>query len=93
MILAMLIRQFRILLLCKCANEKKIPRADIAREFELRSFMVDEALAQAKRYTTARLLGALEDCHDTDLRIKNGRLDGAMGVELLIVQYTLDENS
>ncbi|MCL2202746.1 MAG: DNA polymerase III subunit delta [Defluviitaleaceae bacterium] len=87
MILAMLIRQFRILLLCKCANEKKHTKPQMAKAFGLRPFMVDEALTQARRYTTTRLLHALADCQDTDLRIKTGRVDGAMGVELLIVKY------
>ncbi|MCL2188692.1 MAG: DNA polymerase III subunit delta [Defluviitaleaceae bacterium] len=89
MILAMLIRQFRILLQCKCANDKKIPRASMAGEFGLRPFMIDEALSQAKRYTTERLVNALADCQDTDLRIKTGRVDAELGVEMLIVSYTL----
>lgn len=89
MILAMLIRQFRILLLCKTAYEKKIPKNEMAKEFGLRPFMVDEALAQARRYTTGRLLSALEDCADTDLRVKSGRMDAEVGVEMLIIKYTL----
>ncbi|MCL2500388.1 MAG: DNA polymerase III subunit delta [Defluviitaleaceae bacterium] len=89
MILAMLIRQFRILLLCKEAQAKKYAKADMAKAFGLRPFMVDEALAQARRYTTERLLSALEDCADTDVRIKTGKLDAEMGVELLIIKYTI----
>lgn len=89
MILAMLIRQFRILLLCKEAQGKKYAKADMAKAFGLRPFMVDEALVQARRYSTERLLGALEDCLDTDVRIKTGRMEGDMGVELLVIKYTI----
>jgi DNA polymerase-3 subunit delta len=91
MILAMLIRQFRILLQCKCGQDKKIPKPDMAKEFGLRTFMVDEALTQARRYTAERLLNALADCQDTDLRIKTGRVEAEPGVELLIIKYTLTE--
>ncbi|MCL2603008.1 MAG: DNA polymerase III subunit delta [Defluviitaleaceae bacterium] len=89
MILAMLIRQFRILLLCKEAQAKKYAKPDMAKAFGLRPFMVDEALAQARRYTTEKLLAALEDCADTDVRVKTGKLDAEMGVEVLIIKYTI----
>jgi DNA polymerase-3 subunit delta len=89
MILAMLIRQFRVMLLCKCANAKRIKRDEMAKAFGLRPFMVDEALNQARGYSTEKLLAALEDCQDTDLRVKTGRIDAEIGVEILIVKYTV----
>jgi len=89
MILTMLIRQFRILLLCKSAQENKVPRADMAKAFGLRSFMIEEALTQARRYSMEKLIAALTDCQETDVRIKTGRIEADIGVELIIVGYTI----
>jgi DNA polymerase-3 subunit delta len=88
MVLTMVTRQFRLMLQCKCASEKRMSKNDMAKEFGLRPFVVDEALAQARRYTTEKLLQALEDCLDTDIRIKTGRIDAQLGVEMLVVKYT-----
>jgi DNA polymerase-3 subunit delta len=85
----MLIRQFRILLLCREAREKKYAKAEMAKAFGLHPFVVEEALTQGRRYTAERLLSALMDCADTDVRIKTGLIDAEAGVELLIVKYTI----
>jgi len=89
MILTMLIRQFRILLQCKAAQEKNIPRADMGKQFGLQGFIVTEALNQAKRFPIETLIQALADCQETDARIKTGRIDMAMGVEMLIAKYSM----
>jgi DNA polymerase-3 subunit delta len=84
MILSMIIRQIRIILLCKCHAEKNT--ANIARELNLRDFIVSEALSQSRRFTKEKLLAALENCLDTDVRIKTGLLDAETGVEMLLVK-------
>lgn len=89
MILAMVIRQFRLLLQCKCAQEKKYAKTEMAKAFGLRDFMVDEALRQVRRYSTETLLAALADCSDTDVRMKTGRMGAEMGVELLVIKYSV----
>jgi len=88
MILAMIIRQFRILLKVKAAGEKRIPKAQMAKELGLRSFMIDEATNQGRRFTAERLFSALIDCQDTDLKIKTGLINAEIGVELLIYSYS-----
>lgn len=87
MILTMIARQFKLILTCKNCMEKHMPPAAIARELELRSFVVDECLRQGRYYTTEQLLAALVDCQDTDILIKTGLLNADIGVELLIARY------
>ena len=87
-ILAMIIRQFRILLKVKAANEKRMPKAQMSKELGLRSFMIDEALSQGRRFTIERLFRAMCDCQDTDLKVKTGLIGAEIGVELLIYGYS-----
>jgi len=87
MILTMIVRQFRMILLCKCAYEKGMTIFDTTKELGFRDFMVSEALSQARRYSTETLLQALRDCLDTDVKIKTGLISQELGVELLIVKY------
>jgi len=87
MILAMIIRQFRIMLMAKAANDKRMPKAQMAKELGLRSFVIDEALNQSRRFGIERLFNALSDCQDTDLKVKTGLINAEIGVELLILQY------
>ena len=87
MILAMIIRQFRIMLTVKSANDKRMPKAQMAKELGLRSFVVDEALSQGRRFSVERLFHALCECQDTDLKVKTGLINAEIGVELLILQY------
>lgn len=85
MILAMIIRQFRIILMVKAANEKRMPKAQMAKELGLRSFIIDEALNQGRQFSTPETIQALQACQDTDIKIKTGLINAEIGVELLIM--------
>ena len=87
MILTMIIRQFRIILLAKCAKEKGMTVMQTAQQFNLRDFMVSEALGHGRRFTVDELLNALEDCLETDVKIKTGLISPEFGVEMLIIKY------
>jgi len=87
MILAMIIRQFRIILMVKAAEEKRMPKAQMTKALGLRSFVIDEALNQGKRFSIQRIISALEDCQDTDIKVKTGLISAEIGVELLILTY------
>ncbi|MCL2285893.1 MAG: DNA polymerase III subunit delta [Firmicutes bacterium] len=87
MILTMIIRQLRIILLSKCAKEKGMTVMQTAQQFNLRDFMVSEALEQGRRFTVDGLLSALEDCLETDVKIKTGLISPEFGVEMLIIKY------
>jgi len=87
MMLAMMARQFRLILQCKACSEKGI--RDIAGKLNLRDFIVRECLKQGQNFSISRLMSALADCQDTDLRIKTGLMEAELGVELLIVRYSI----
>jgi len=87
MILSMIIRQFRIMLLAKCAKEKGLTIMQSAKELGLRDFMVSEALGHGQRFTVSGLIDALKDYQETDVRIKTGLVSPEFGVEMLIVKY------
>ncbi|MCL2400270.1 MAG: DNA polymerase III subunit delta [Defluviitaleaceae bacterium] len=89
MILTMMARQFRMILQCKACAEKRMMQPEIVATLGLRDFMVRECLRQGKHFTERRLLEALSDCQDTDIRIKTGLMGGELGVELLIVRYSI----
>jgi len=89
MVLAMMARQFRLILQCKSCAEKQMRQSEIAATLNLRDFIVRECLKQGQKFTTERLIEALSDCQDTDTRIKTGLMDGELGVELLIVRYSV----
>ena len=86
-ILTMIIRQFRIILVSKCAKETGMTIGQIAAEFKLHDFAVSEALGFGSKFTTEMLIAALEECLELDVKIKTGLITPELGVELLIVKY------
>jgi len=85
MILTMIIRQLRLILLCKCAEEKKFTRAQMEKELGIRDFVVSEVLSHAARFSKKRLLSALFECQETDVKIKTGLIAPEIGVEILLI--------
>ena len=86
MILTMIIRQIRLILLCKLGHEKNIPRAKIAGDLKIRDFVINEVSAHGRRFTKEKLMALLQDCLDTDVKIKTGLVSDEMGVEMLLVR-------
>jgi DNA polymerase-3 subunit delta len=91
MVLTMLARQFRLILQCKAAFERKMAYAEIIQALSLRGFIVDECLRQGKHFSVERLIRALEDCLDMDIRVKTGLMNPELGVEVLIACYANGE--
>lgn len=87
MILAMIIRQFRLILRVKALSHSGVPLDNIVSKLKSRSFIVRECLAQSKNFKFNTLIQALEDCLNTDIAIKTGKISPPLGVELLIVKY------
>ena len=86
MILTMIIRQLRLILLCKLGLEKKIPRAKLAGDIKVRDFVISEVSAHGKRFTKDKLMALLQDCLDTDVKIKSGFVSDVTGVEMLLLR-------
>ncbi len=88
MILAMIARQFRIILQSKYLSEKGLSKYEIAAKINQRDFVVAQCLTQAKNFKKKVLLQALEDCLECDIGIKSGRIGGTLGVEMIILKYS-----
>ncbi len=87
-ILIMLVRQFRLILQASLLRSRGLNVALIAKEMKAAPFVVKECLKQGGAFNTKQLKEALTDCLDTDYKIKTGRLDGKIGVEVLIIKYS-----
>ena len=85
MVLAMIIRQFRMILQCKILSEQG--ESQIAQKIGLRDFMVKEYLKQAKYFSVNELKQSLEYCLLTDVDIKTGKQNSELAIELLILKY------
>jgi len=87
-ILSMIIRQFRILYQVKNLIEEGCTQNHIIERTKMQAFLVNKALKQCSNFTNNILETALEDCLKVDISIKTGKMDAALAVELLIVQYS-----
>lgn len=87
MILAMVTRQFRLILRCKALSSKGASVNEIASTLELRSFVVSECLKQGKNFKYDALLKALNECLEMDISIKTGKLNDKLAVEIFIIKY------
>ena len=87
-ILALIARQFNLLLQVKDLRRQGFDQASIIERTGLMNFIVRNCLRQAEYFSVEMLRGAVEDCIRTEEYVKTGRLDDRLGVELLIVKYS-----
>lgn len=86
-IFSMVIRQIRMMYQSKNLAKEGYREDEIAEKLNLREFMVKEALSEAKNFTFDELKNAMEDCLETDKKIKLGLMKDDLAVELLIIKY------
>ena len=86
MVLTMIIRQLRLILLCKLGLDRNIPRQKIAGDLKIRDFVVNEVASQGRRFSKEKLIALLQNCLDTDVKIKSGLVSDETGVEMLLVR-------
>ena len=84
-ILAMLLRQFRLLQHIKIMQYEKRSREDIRGALGVPSFALDQYLRQASFYTGGQVKQAVKICFDTEYAVKSGKLnqDGALEAAIL----------
>ena len=87
-ILALIARQFNLLLQVKDLRRQGFDQATIASRAGLMGFVARNCLRQAEYFSPETLRMALEDCVRTDEAVKTGRMGDRLGVELLIVKYS-----
>lgn len=88
-ILVLLTRQFNLLLQTKELKNKGYDKAGIAKKLQLQPFLADKYLRQAAEFQQDVLRQALSDCVETEEAVKTGRIVDRLGVEMLIVKYSM----
>lgn len=89
-LLALITRQFNLLLKAKLVLEQGGDYAKAAAVLKVPAFAVKKYAAQCKGYTRKELLARLELCQRADSDIKTGRKKDNLAVEMLIVQLLDD---
>lgn len=87
-ILALMARQFQMLLQIKTLKDKGIPQRTVAEKIGMQPFIVGKYWSQCNVFSKADLQSALTACVQTDEDIKTGKITDKIGVELLLVQYS-----
>ncbi len=84
-ILAMLLRQFRLMQHIKIMQFEKLPTSEIIQRLGMKQFAVESCMRQAKAYTGGQVKRAVQLCLDTEYRIKSGQLheEGALEATML----------
>lgn len=87
-ILALIARQFNLLLQVKDLRRQGFDQAAVASRAGIMGFVARNCLRQAEYFSMEMLRAAVEDCVRTDEAVKTGRMGDRLGVELLIVKYS-----
>ena len=87
-ILAMIVRQFRLMLQVGIFTAQGKSPAEIAKLLEQRDFVIKKCIQQSRNFTADILKKALKESLDTDYSIKSGQMAPDIAVELLIVKYS-----
>lgn len=90
-ILALIGRQFNLLLQVKELKKKGYSQVVIAEKTGLHGFIVGKYEKQAAQFSTAKLREALEACVEADENVKTGKMNDVMSVEILVCRYSSNE--
>ena len=85
-LLALVARQYRLLLLTKELLEQRVRGPEITTRLQVQGFVVQRLLKQAPAYTMERLRRAYHKLLDADLSVKRGIYDEATALQLLIFE-------
>jgi DNA polymerase-3 subunit delta len=84
-IIAMIGRQFRILVMIKYLLSVGKTYADIVSELALHPFVVRKGVEQSKNFSLPRLRKLYQKLVNTDEVVKEGKFDGKLAIDLLIL--------
>jgi DNA polymerase-3 subunit delta len=85
-LLAVIARQYRLLLMAKELLEQRMRPPEISAKLEVQGFVIQRLLQQAPLYTLEQLRRAYRLLLDADLSVKRGIHDDETALELLIFQ-------
>lgn len=92
-ILAMILRQYRILFHMKAMQEKRMPSPQIRSALGIPPFAMERTARQAAGYTLDQLEQAVRLCIDTDYKIKSGKLNQDGAVEKVMLTLCASKNA
>ena len=85
-ILAMLLRQYRLLRQVKIMQyEKKAPQ-EIKQQLGVPPFAAERCIRQAQRFSGGEVRDAVDACVDTEYRVKSGRINLEGSLEALLLR-------
>lgn len=87
-ILALISRQFNLLLQTKEAMSKGYGEKIVGEKIGLPPFIARKYMASARNFRSDQLRTALEQCVGTEEDIKTGRINDTLGIEMLIVSLS-----
>ena len=87
-ILALIARQFNLMLQVKELQQKGMNGRQIADKVGLAPFIVQKYERQASRFKMRELKNALKACVEADEAVKTGRMNDVLSIELLIIEYS-----
>jgi DNA polymerase-3 subunit delta len=86
LLLAMIARQYRLLLLAKELLERRVRAPEISAQLGVQGFVIQRLLQQAPLYTLDGLRQAYRKLLDADLSVKRGQMDDESALQLLIFE-------
>jgi len=87
-ILFLLARQFNLIMQVKELSAAGHDQSSIAKKTGLQPFVVRNYVAYARKYSTEVLRKNVEDCVNTEAKVKTGLMTDTMSVELLLVKFS-----
>lgn len=88
-ILALLVRQFQILFQVKDMQNHGKSRQEMAKSIGLAPFIIGKYENQARGFSLEQLRECIKRCEDVEEKIKTGQMVDLIGVELLIIGFSL----
>lgn len=86
-IVAMVARQVRVLIQVKDLAAQQQRSGDIAAAVGMQPYLVEKAVAQARRFSFAQLAAAQAACLDVDTALKRSRMAPTLALDLLIAEF------
>lgn len=87
-ILFLLARQFNLIMQVKELSKEGYDQSAIAKRTGLQPFVVRNYAGYANRYSTEDLRATVEECVQTEAKVKTGYMNDVMSVELLLVKFS-----
>lgn len=85
-ILAMIIRQYRMILSVKDAMERGMNEREVEKEMKLNSYVMKKVLGQSRHYTVTALKNIFASLIRLEQQFKTGQIDLTAGLDLLVAK-------